>query len=363
MKAFLKTGLLLVPVVLFALSPAPLPAQFGISVSINTAPPLLPEYSQPPCPYPGYLWEPGYWSWGPGGYYWVPGVWVMPPQPGLFWTPGFWAFENGDYMWNDGYWAPQVGFYGGVDYGYGYPGEGFYGGMWQGNVFRYNTAYWHVDRNRIHEFYDRREDFRETHDRASFNGRGGIQARPTPQDERAMHTRHFQPTASQRQYRDTVARDPQYQYKANHGRPPRPAVSRISAVVPRAQQRAVPNARRNTRPGNTPPYRQSRQPAAPTQRQAPPARRPVPYRPQAAQPRPRTQEAPRPQARPAPQPHPQNRPARPQYYPQNRPAPRPQAQPAPEPRPQNRPAPPPRNAPAPYPGSRPQAPEKPHPQG
>ncbi len=357
MKALLKAGLLLVPVLMLGLSPAPLTAQFGISISVNTAPPPLPEYSQPPCPYPGYLWEPGYWSWGPDGYYWVPAVWVMPPQPGLFWTPGYWAFENGGYMWNDGYWAPQVGFYGGVDYGYGYPGEGFYGGMWQGNTFRYNTAYWHVDRNRIHEFYDRRENFRETHDRASFNGRGGIEARPTPQDERAMHARHFQPTARQRQYRDTVARDPQYQYKTNHGRPPHAAVSRISAVSPRNQQRPVPNARQNTRPGNQhygnprsgnirpgnqPPYRQSRPPAARVQRQVSPPGRSVPSRPQALQPRPRAPEAPRPQARPAP---------------------RPQARPAPQPRPQNRPAQPQRNAPTPHPGAPPQAPEKPQPQG
>jgi hypothetical protein len=34
----------------------------GVAISITVAPPLLPVYTQPPCPYPGYLWTPGYWA-------------------------------------------------------------------------------------------------------------------------------------------------------------------------------------------------------------------------------------------------------------------------------------------------------------
>ena len=60
-------------------------------------------------------------------YYWVPGTWVMAPQPGLFWTPGYWAWNGNGFLFNEGYRAPQVGFYGGINYGYGYFGQGYQG--------------------------------------------------------------------------------------------------------------------------------------------------------------------------------------------------------------------------------------------
>ena len=49
-------------------------AQIGVSLSIHVGPPALPVYEQPPLPAPGYLWTPGYWSYGEAGYFWVPGV-------------------------------------------------------------------------------------------------------------------------------------------------------------------------------------------------------------------------------------------------------------------------------------------------
>ncbi len=64
----------------------------GISISANIAPPPLPVYAQPPCPYDGFLWTPGYWGYGDMGYYWVPGVWVRPPHIGYLWTPCYWGF-------------------------------------------------------------------------------------------------------------------------------------------------------------------------------------------------------------------------------------------------------------------------------
>ncbi len=51
-------------------------------------PPPLPDYEQPPPPGDGYIWTPGYWTWGPAGYYWVPGAWVEAPYVGALWTPG-----------------------------------------------------------------------------------------------------------------------------------------------------------------------------------------------------------------------------------------------------------------------------------
>ena len=45
----------------------------GVFVSVTIAPPVLPVYTQPPCPGDGYIGRPGYWAYGGEGYYWVPG--------------------------------------------------------------------------------------------------------------------------------------------------------------------------------------------------------------------------------------------------------------------------------------------------
>ena len=105
----LSLGAILVPPAAFA--------QVAADVSVNIAPPPLPDYSQPEIPGPGYLWTPGYWAYGPDGYFWVPGTWVQPPAVGLLWTPAWWGWNNGVYVFYPGYWGPQVGFYGGINYG------------------------------------------------------------------------------------------------------------------------------------------------------------------------------------------------------------------------------------------------------
>src|SRR5580698_1579657 len=119
----LRSSRLLFITVLVILLPASLFAE--VFISVGFAPPPLPVYSQPPCPAAGYMWTPGYWAYGPGGYFWVPGTWVLAPQPGYLWTPGWWGWGDSAYLWHPGYWGPQVGFYGGVNYGYGYPGSGY----------------------------------------------------------------------------------------------------------------------------------------------------------------------------------------------------------------------------------------------
>src|ERR1700678_4206867 len=79
----------------------------------SAPPPELPEYSQPDCPGDGYLWTPGYWSFGPQGYFWVPGAWTQPPQVGYLWTPGYWGYVGGSYRYHYGYLGPHIGYYGG----------------------------------------------------------------------------------------------------------------------------------------------------------------------------------------------------------------------------------------------------------
>src|SRR5580704_12271612 len=111
-------------------------AQVGVTVSFG--PPDLPVYEQPVCPGDDYIWTPGYWAWDGSDYYWVPGTWVLAPEVGYLWTPPWWGWENGLYLFHDGFWGPQIGFYGGIDYGFGYFGVGFVGGRWDGGHFFYN---------------------------------------------------------------------------------------------------------------------------------------------------------------------------------------------------------------------------------
>jgi hypothetical protein len=178
---------------------APSFAQIAVGVSVHIAPPPLPVYVQPPCPTPGFLWTPGYWGYGPAGYYWVRGLWIAPPHPGLLWTPGYWGFAGGLYGWHGGYWGPHVGFYGGVNYGFGYGGIGFGGGEWRGGVFHYNTAVTNVNTSVIHDTYVNRTVINNTtvNNRASFNGPGGVNRQPTPEEHAAMNEHHVEPTAAQ----------------------------------------------------------------------------------------------------------------------------------------------------------------------
>ena len=220
-------------------------AQFSLSVgiSIRTAPPVLPVYSQPPCPTDGYLWTPGYWAYDEvDGYYWVPGVWVRPAQPGYLWTPGYWGYAGGIYGWHGGYWGPHIGFYGGVNYGYGYGGSGFYGGEWRGGYFHYNTAVVNVNTTVVHNTYINRTVINNTvvNNHTSFNGGAGIQAQPTAQEQTAMHENHVQPTADQFNHNHTASLDRNQFASANHGRPATTAMNTVGGTRFNTQGRNAP---------------------------------------------------------------------------------------------------------------------------
>ncbi len=187
----------LLPALLLAALPLTAAHAF-VDVSISVAPPVIPVYEQPPCPVEGYLWTPGYYGYGDDGYYWVPGVWCAPPRVGFLWTPGYWGYDDGFYAFHTGYWGPTVGFYGGVDYGYGYGGYGYYGGRWDGGVFRYNTAVTRVNTTIIRNTYVNKTVIRggARPGGASFNGRGGISARPDARQLAAARGPRVQPTGA-----------------------------------------------------------------------------------------------------------------------------------------------------------------------
>ncbi len=174
------------------------------------------------------MWTPGYWAWGAGGYYWVPGVWLAPPRAGLLWTPGYWGFGDGAYLWHAGYWGPHVGFYGGVNYGYGYGGSGFYGGRWVGNTYHYNTAVVAVNTGVVRNVYVDRAEIRNTSvNRASFNGVGGVVARPSVQEQSWSREAHVQATPNQFNHERMASQDRSFLASQNHGQPGSPAMDRV----------------------------------------------------------------------------------------------------------------------------------------
>jgi len=346
------------------------------------APPALPEYDQPPAPDPNYLWTPGYWAWGNDGYYWVPGEWVPPPYYGALWTPPYWGWCSVHYCFHRGYWGPHVGFYGGVDYGFGYVGFGFFGGYWQGNDFYYNRSVTNVGPS-VRNYYQRDVVVNNVHynaqpsNRVSYNGgHGGVNVQPRPAEVAAMHESHAAPVPAQMATRQQAAKNPQFAYNQNHGKPQtaayvRPAGTTAPRIAPtpanvnvahQSYSRPIEPAANNhpgapNQPNRPAPQPQQNRPAPQTQnrptpqpenratepQRAAPTPRPTPQ-PERAAPAPR--QTPQPQrAAPTPRPTPQPQRAAPAPRPAA-PAPRPAA-PAPRPAaPAPRPA-----APAPHPAA------------
>jgi hypothetical protein len=194
-----------------------------VRVLITFAPPPLPVYEQPLCPGEGYLWVPGYWAFDDDydDYYWVPGTWVLPPEVGFFWTPGYWAWEGDRFFFHEGYWGPRVGFYGGISYGFGYFGEGYEGGRWEGGRFFYNRSVNNINVTEIHNVYNTTVINETTVNRISYNGgEGGINRRPTAQEEAAVHESHLQPVAVQMQHMQAARGNQSLRASVNQGRPP-----------------------------------------------------------------------------------------------------------------------------------------------
>jgi hypothetical protein len=233
-------------------------AQVAVGISVGFAPPDLPVYEQPICPGDGYIWTPGYWAWDDddGDYYWVPGTWVMAPEPGYLWTPAYWGWGGSGYAFYPGYWSfGVVGFYGGIDYGYGYFGRGYEGGRWQGDRFYYNRSVNNVNVTIIRNVYEAPVNHRGER-RVSYNGgQGGINDRPTPQEESAAHGRRLPPAAGQREQMQQARSNPEFRANRNHGKPPVAATSRPGAfsgggAVPAREGGTVHGGPRNGGPGN-----------------------------------------------------------------------------------------------------------------
>jgi WXXGXW repeat (2 copies) len=195
-------------------------SQIGVAITIG--PPALPVYEQPICPGDGYLWTPGYWAYDYdiSDYYWVPGTWVLAPEVGFLWTPPYWGWGVDRFVFYDGFWGPQVGFYGGINYGFGYFGNGFEGGRWDGGHFFYNRAVLNINVNVIHNVYNTTVVHETTVNRISYNGgRGGIDVRPTAEQEAFAREKHIGPVEAQTQHMQLARGNPDLRASVNKGRP------------------------------------------------------------------------------------------------------------------------------------------------
>ena len=204
-------------------------AQVAVEFSVGFAPPPLPVYDQPICPGDRYIWTPGYWAWDDydQDYYWVPGTWVEAPEVGYLWTPGYWGWGGEAYVFHVGYWGPVVGFYGGIDYGWGYTGRGYYGGRWDHDHFYYNREVNHIDERVVRNVYNERVENNVNITRVSYNGpNGGVNVRPTRQEEAAARERHIGPVPAQNQHIQAARSNRELHASENRGKPPIAATAR-----------------------------------------------------------------------------------------------------------------------------------------
>ena len=251
MRKLLSPRNVLFALIVFALSAAiSTPSQAQIRISVGFGPPPLPVYEQPICPGDGYLWTPGYWAWDADidDYYWIPGTWILAPEVGFLWTPPYWGWADGAFIFYDGYWGPEVGFYGGIDYGFGYTGSGYEGGYWRGRDFFYNRSVNNVNGVNIRNVYNRTVVNNVRTTRVAFNGGpGGINARPTAAEMTAEHERHIAATSLQEQHRNLARQDRAQFASVNHGKPSVMASSRPAQFHAQAASRAGGAAARSAK--------------------------------------------------------------------------------------------------------------------
>ncbi len=113
-----------------------------------------------------------------------------------------------------------------------YGGSGFGGGMWAGNVYRYNTAVNNVNTTVIRNTYVNNTVINNNNttvnNRTSFNGRGGVAARPSGQEQMAMREQHINPTAQQSTHQEAARQDRNQLASVNNGRPATVAMNKVN---------------------------------------------------------------------------------------------------------------------------------------
>ena len=168
---------------------------------------------------------------------------------------------------------PQVGFYGGVNYGFGYDGVDTTADAGKAESFFYNTAVNNIRVTQVTNVYNAPVVVNNvtTINRVSFNGgMGGVVAAPTPQQLSAASEPHIPPTPLQRNHVRAASVQPQQFLNTNQGKPavaatPRPGAFNAKEAVPAkaaGSAPAVPQPVPNAQPPapNVAPTGEQRQP-------------------------------------------------------------------------------------------------------
>jgi hypothetical protein len=243
---------------------------------------------------------------------------------GLLWTPGYWGWNAGYYVWNPGYWGPHVGFYGGINYGYGYGGSGYGGGEWRGGNLYYNRSVTNVSSTNVTNVYNNTTVVNNTTvNNVSYNGgTGGVEAKPTAQEQAAANEPHTAPVASQTQQETLASQNKQNFASVNQGKPAIAATAKAGDFSSRSAVPARAAGAEYHAPAISP--KEARGPSIPAK---PPvssnnATTQPSYKPAAApaNPRPNTQPAPQPQKSSPPPPQPKKS-TPPPPAPKNKPTP------------------------------------------
>ncbi len=116
-----------------------------------------------------------------------------------------------------------------------------------------------VNITEIHNVYNTTVVNNTTLTRVSYNGgNGGINVRPTPQEEAAAHEKHISPVPVQMQHVQAARANPALRASANHGKPPVAATPKPGAL----NDRGVVPAKEGGR--YSPPARSENNPAHPS---------------------------------------------------------------------------------------------------
>jgi hypothetical protein len=138
---------------------------------------------------------------------------------------------------------------------------GFGGGHWNGGFFAYNTAVMNIGVGAgFHStFVDRTVIVNNNFSHTSFNGGpGGIQARPSAQEQQWSHENHIAPTAEQQSHYQSAQGNRANFASANGGHPANAAFSRPGSTAGAVAARGAAGTRDgfgdrnevNTRQGN-----------------------------------------------------------------------------------------------------------------
>ena len=116
-------------------------------------------------------------------------------------------------------------------------GHGYEGGPWDNGHFFYNRSVNNVNVTVIHNVYNT-TIVNNTVNRVSLNGgNGGINVRPTSEEEAAASERHLPAVAVQNEHMQAARSNPELRASTNHGKPPIAATPKPGAFNERG---AVP---------------------------------------------------------------------------------------------------------------------------